>query len=161
MYALVLEYAGRTQEVLPLYEEAMRLMPIPTNTLLRAYSLSLIGAGRYDETITLLKKAVQQEPNYTIAHVRLTECYWLTCREEEARAETGEVLRIHPKFIVGYTAKTWPYKNQADMDLIIKTLRKAGLNWEIRPLRVSSVNDFTLALTLTSAKIIQGCQTNC
>jgi hypothetical protein len=28
---------------------------------------------------------------------------------------------------LGYLAKTWPYKNQADLDYFINSLRKAGL----------------------------------
>mgnify|MGYP000070507695 CR=1 FL=1 len=48
-------------------------------------------------------------------------------REEEARAEADEVLRIGPKFSLEYWAKTIPYKNQADKDRLIGTLRKAGL----------------------------------
>jgi hypothetical protein len=41
--------------------------------------------------------------------------------------EAAEVLRINPKFRVEYWAKTMPYKNEADRELIIGALRKAGL----------------------------------
>jgi adenylate cyclase len=55
-----------------------------------------------------------------IAHVSLG-------REDEARAEAAEVLRIHPGFSLEHFAKTLPYKNQSDIDSAIASLRKAGL----------------------------------
>jgi hypothetical protein len=48
-------------------------------------------------------------------------------REEEARAEAAEMLRINPKFSVEKWAKRLTYKNQADADRFISALRKAGL----------------------------------
>ena len=48
-------------------------------------------------------------------------------REEEARMEAAEILRINPKFLVERWAKTIPYKNEADKGLTIGALRKAGL----------------------------------
>ena len=49
-------------------------------------------------------------------------------REEEARAEAAEVLRIEPRFSLTRFAKAQPYKNQADADLFHNALAKAGLN---------------------------------
>jgi hypothetical protein len=48
-------------------------------------------------------------------------------REEEARARTAQILRIAPKFSVESFANTLPFKNKADIDLYIDSLRKAGL----------------------------------
>jgi hypothetical protein len=47
-------------------------------------------------------------------------------RDEEARAEVAEVLRIHPKFSLE-AAKRVPYKKQADTERIVNAVRKAGL----------------------------------
>jgi len=47
-------------------------------------------------------------------------------RDEEARAEVEEIYR-HPKFSLDYIAKTWPIKKQAEKELFINTLRKAGM----------------------------------
>jgi len=46
---------------------------------------------------------------------------------EEARAEAEEVLRIYPGFSLDYYAEILPLKNQADVDYVISSLRKAGL----------------------------------
>jgi len=48
-------------------------------------------------------------------------------REEEARAEAAEILRINPKFSVDYYAKRLPFKDQSVNDRIVAALRKAGL----------------------------------
>jgi TolB-like protein/Flp pilus assembly protein TadD len=127
MYAVVLMWSDRTQEGIQLCEEAMRLMPIPTNNLLRACAGGLRDAGRYDEAITLLKRAVEQEPNDINAHVFLTTCYWLSGREEEARAEAVKVLRINPKFSLERFERSRPNKNRVKLKMIIDALRKAGV----------------------------------
>jgi tetratricopeptide (TPR) repeat protein len=54
--------------------------------------------GRYDEAITWCKKAIRQEPNSYLAHFMLTVVYSLSGRDEEARIQAAEVLRIQPKF---------------------------------------------------------------
>jgi len=48
-------------------------------------------------------------------------------RDEEARAEAEEILRLNPKFSLESYAKTIPHKNQAQIDRYINALRKAGL----------------------------------
>ena len=48
-------------------------------------------------------------------------------REQEARAEGAEVLRIDPTFSLERYAKMFPLKNQALKDKTFEALRKAGL----------------------------------
>jgi hypothetical protein len=48
-------------------------------------------------------------------------------REQEARAEAEEVLKIEPKFSVKDFAKILAFKNQADLERLTDALRKAGL----------------------------------
>jgi adenylate cyclase len=127
MYAVILEWVGRTQEAIQLYEEAMRLEPIPATIMLRLYAASLISAQRYDEAITFLKRIVEQEPNDMRSHIFLTQCYWLSAREEEARAEAAEVLRLDPKFSVEKWARRSLYKDRVKLKTRIDAMREAGL----------------------------------
>ena len=83
--------------------------------------------GQYQEAITQYKKALRIAPNNIIAHLALAATYSLLGRDEEARAEAEEVLRINPKFSLESFAKTLPFKNQAQVDRFIEALRKAGL----------------------------------
>ena len=51
-------------------------------------------------------------------------------REQEARAEAAEVLRINPKFSLdNYAAMMLAgYKDQSETDKVVDALRKAGLD---------------------------------
>jgi len=80
-------------------------------------------AGRFEETVLEFKKALQDAPDNLFAHLGLAGTYGLMGREEEARAEAAEVLRINPKFSLDNFAKIVP-KDQSDF---INALRKAGL----------------------------------
>jgi len=48
--------------------------------------MALREAGQYDEAISLLKKAIGQEPNDSLAYLGLTTVYSYAGRQEEARA---------------------------------------------------------------------------
>jgi hypothetical protein len=48
-------------------------------------------------------------------------------REQEARAEAAEVLRLNPKFSVDSYAKRLMFKDQSVTDKFVDALRKAGL----------------------------------
>jgi hypothetical protein len=57
----------------------------------------------------------------------LAAVYSLAGRDEKARIEAAEVLRINPKFSLEKFAKSVTYKNQEDKERLISALRKAGL----------------------------------
>ena len=110
-----------------MHERAIRLNPMPPAFYLYQLGLCYVFIGEFEKTIAICRKALSQNPDSLAVHLTLAIAYSLSGREEEARAEVAEVLRIHPKFTVGYAAKTWPYKNQSDIDLVVKAMRKAGL----------------------------------
>jgi tetratricopeptide (TPR) repeat protein len=83
--------------------------------------------GRYEEAIEVLKKAIDLEPRFLMAHLALGVAYVLDRREREACAEAEEVVRIDPKFSLEHYAKLLPVKDQTEHDRIIAALRKAGL----------------------------------
>ncbi len=82
---------------------------------------------RYEEAITVLKKALHYQPDFLPAHVRLAHSYAALGREEELHAEAAEVLRLNPKFSVKKFAKSLPYRDKAVKERYIGALRKAGL----------------------------------
>jgi tetratricopeptide (TPR) repeat protein len=85
------------------------------------------ASGQYEEAIAAFKKAIGRERDYLLGHIALAATYSLAGREEEARAEAAEALRISPKFSLDRFAKAFQWKNQADIDRFIGALRKAGL----------------------------------
>jgi len=125
--SLALRYAGRPKEAITACKEAIRLDPIPPGFYYQNITHLYCLTGQYEEAIKVGKEATRVEPNNFTVRAFLTVAYSLHGRQEEARIEAAEVLRINPKFSIDYWAKTMPYKNEADRELIIGALRKAGL----------------------------------
>ena len=107
----ILNYAGRPEEAIGLIEKAMRLNPhYPPFYLFylgEAYRLT----GRYEEAIAAYKRALTRNPNLLPAHLSLAVIYSELGREEEARAEAAEVLRLNPNFSLEGVRQIVPYKD--------------------------------------------------
>jgi adenylate cyclase len=125
--SLALKYAGRPKEAITMAKEAIRLNPIPPGFYYQNITHLYCLTGQYEEAIKVGKEATRVEPNNFTVRAFLTVAYSLHGRQEEARIEAAEVLRINPKFRVEHWAKTIPFKNEADRELTIGALRKAGL----------------------------------
>jgi adenylate cyclase len=120
-------FAGRSEESIQEYKKAIRLNPLPPSMYPWSLGLSYAYTGQYEEAIPWCKKAVRQEPNDLLAHIMMTVVYSLSGREEEARAEAAEVLRIQPKFSLEKLEKKLTYKREEDKERFIVALPKAGL----------------------------------
>jgi adenylate cyclase len=126
-FGYILHFNGRHKEAIEAIKKAIRLNPFPPNWYFQILGFAYCHAGMYEESISALKEALRVSPDNLFAHTRLTAAYSLSGREQEARAEAAEILRINPKFSLEYFAKTQPYKNPHDRALLIDALRKAGL----------------------------------
>ncbi|UCF00749.1 MAG: tetratricopeptide repeat protein, partial [Deltaproteobacteria bacterium] len=113
-------FARRYEESISEYKIAIRLNPIPPNLYLWSLGLSYGLAGQDEEAIQWCEKAVDQAPDSLMARIMMTAAYSWSGRDEEARAEAAEVLRIDPNFSLERFAK------KAGPDLV-RALRKAGL----------------------------------
>jgi adenylate cyclase len=124
----ILTFAGRLAESIPEYKIAIRLNPIPPGYYSWSLGLSYALTGRYDEAITWCEKAVRQEPNDLLARIMMTVVYSFSGRDEEARAEAAEVLRIQPKFSLKKFEQQLTYKKEVERERFLGALRKAGLS---------------------------------
>jgi adenylate cyclase len=124
MLGHTLRFAGRWEEAIPEYKKAIRLNPIPPDQYFFGLGLAYAWTGQYDEAIKWCEKAVRQKPNSFFAHLMMAVIYSLSGREEEARAEGAEVLRINPKFSLEKFEKRCTGK---DKERFIGALRNAGL----------------------------------
>jgi TolB-like protein len=113
-------FARRDEESIPEYKKAIRLNPIPPGYYFWSLGLSYGLAGQYDEAIPWCEKAVHMEPDDLLARLMMTAVYSWSGRDEEARAEAAEVLRIDPDFSLERFAKKAGPK-------LVSALRKAGL----------------------------------
>ena len=57
----------------------------------------------------------------------LTAAYWLTGSEDQARQAARQVLRVYPKFSVGYWEKRSTGKDKVLKEQLSDAWRKAGL----------------------------------
>jgi adenylate cyclase len=127
MVGKALFFAGRCEESIPEYKRAIRLDPIPPNNHFWSLGLSYAYMGQYEEAITWCEKAVRREPDDLLARMMMTVVFSLSGRDEEARVEAAEVLRIQPKFSVKGFEKKLTYKRKEDSEKFLDALRKAGL----------------------------------
>jgi adenylate cyclase len=126
-YSVTLRATGRPEEAIPLLQKAIRQNPFGPASIYNAFGDVLRDAGRFEESVSAYKKAIQIAPDHFNAHVGLVVTYTWMGRENEARATAAEVLRINPKYSVDYAAKTFFYKDQSFNNKIVAALRKAGL----------------------------------
>ena len=119
--------SGRWDESVSYIQMSIRLNPIPTASKYYMLDRAYFMLGQYDEAVVALKKALQTNPDFIMAHIFLAACYSSMGRDAEAASAAKEVLRINPRFSVESHAKTLPYKDKADIDREVAALRKAGL----------------------------------
>ena len=83
--------------------------------------------GQYEEALSEYKKGLHRSPDAIGVHIPLAVIYILLNRQEEARAAAKKILDINPNFSVERVSKATPYKNEADLKLLVDALREAGL----------------------------------
>ncbi|NWG04667.1 MAG: tetratricopeptide repeat protein [Syntrophaceae bacterium] len=123
---LALAYSGKYEESLPLLEKAARLNPSIAQSFVMS-SMAYRVVGHYDEAYGEAKKAVERNPKSQLAQIALTVTSILTGREEEAHVAAAQVIKINPDFSLEKYGKTLPFKDSHQVDLVIDSLRKAGL----------------------------------
>ncbi len=123
--AFALTDSGKPAEALVAAQKAMRLDPQR-----RDYALVEGGAyvlmGRYEEAIPPLKRFLARYSNIVGAHLLLIACYVELGRNEEARAEAAELLRINPQFSLAVEKQRSPLKEPL-RDRFYADMAKAGL----------------------------------
>jgi adenylate cyclase len=123
----ILSFAGRPQEALGLVEQALRLNPRQPVSLLWLLGHVYLLTGRNEEALATLKSVITRNPNHFAAHADLAILYIDLGREEEARTEIAEVLRVNPKFSLKRMTQTSPFKDPAVLAHRVANVRRAGL----------------------------------
>jgi adenylate cyclase len=123
----VLRCTGRPEEAIPWIKKSMRLNP---TVFSQAWVFDSLGrtyflAEKYEEAIAKYRMAVKLHPDYRDAHIGLAATYAVLGKEEEARAEASEILRIEPNFSIKKYAKFMYF--QVGLEPEIEGLRKTGL----------------------------------
>jgi len=122
-----LRSAGRYEDALGEYERAIRLDPLNTTTPIYHKCATYNVMRQHEDAIATCKKVLEVNPKYLPAYYQLAVAYSTLNRMDEARGSASEILKKNPNFTVENWAKGLPYKKQADIDLLMTGLRKAGL----------------------------------
>ena len=122
--ANLLARVGRTREALDIVDLATQRDPLLADALWELRSIILFQEKRYEEVIrsTIHKNSLQHWD-----HAYLAAAYIRLGREQEARAEAAEVLRMKPDFSILAYAKQDPFKNPADLKHLLDAFHAAGL----------------------------------
>jgi adenylate cyclase len=120
-------FAGKAEESIPEYKIAIRLNPIPPGNHFWSLGLSYAYTEQYEEAIKWCEKSVRKEPDDLLARMMMTVVYSLSGKDEKARAEADEVLRIQPKLSLEKFKKKLTYKREEDRERFLGALRKAGM----------------------------------
>jgi len=84
-------------------------------------------AGQLEKALATYEQVLHRYPEDMRALIGLAATYSLLGREEEARAQATQILRMEPKFNLKSFVKTLPFKNKIDAALLLDSLYKAGL----------------------------------
>ena len=127
MQGTALLHSERFEEAISYLKKSLRLNPIlPFSQCLNNLGSAYRFLGRYDESIEAYKKLLQLYPDHLPGHANLAATYIMAGREEEARAEAEEIMRIDPQFSLERFARSFPYR-QALVKELVQAWRKAGL----------------------------------
>jgi adenylate cyclase len=126
-----LHYSGRSEEAIVHIKKAMRLSPYYPAIYLMFLADSYFSIRRYDESIAankqLLERARMGEWPIYSPHMGLALTYIELGKEEKARFHAAELLRTNPRFSLKTFPSRNPYKNPADMERRLESLRKLGI----------------------------------
>ena len=123
----IMDFSGKPAGAVSLAEKAMRLDPRNPEGYLIEEGWSYTQMRRYKEALPILKRVLTRYPNNLGAHQLLVVDYTELGREDEARAEAAEVLRISPHFSLDMWRQRSPQKNRALLERNLADLGKAGL----------------------------------
>ena len=123
----ILTWAGRPDETIILVKRAMRLNPMYPIEYLWNLGHAYYLLGRHEEAIDVLKRIRDRNPDYFPAHVYLTASYSELGWEEETRIGAAEFKRLSPETSIEAWRQRLPYKDEAVLERLLSSLRKAGL----------------------------------
>jgi adenylate cyclase len=122
----VYRIAGLLEEALRSFEHAVRVSPV--DPLLHfpfgGMGNAFIELRRFEEAIVAGKKALRQNPSFSVGYRCLASAFAHLGRDAEAREAAARLLQLDPAFAISGLIARGGYSNSK---LLIEGLRKAGL----------------------------------
>jgi adenylate cyclase len=122
----VYRIAGLPEEAVRSFERAIRMSPVDPglHTRFGGMAMAFIELRRFDEAIVAGKKALRQNPSFSVAHRCLASAFAHLGRDAEAREAAARMFEFDPAFTISAWIARGGYSNAK---LLIEGLRKAGL----------------------------------
>lgn len=123
----VLHFGGQPERVAGLIEKAKRLNPYYPFYYTLYVGQSLFTMRRFGEAVEMIARAVAHNPESLPSQFFLAAACGQLGETERARDALADVRRINPEFSLSQARAIAAYRREADMDLLLDGLRKAGL----------------------------------
>src|SRR5262249_54957573 len=123
--ALALNADGRPGDAVLAVQKAIRLDPAMGDFFARELGFDYLAMGRFPGAIVAFKRHAASYPTDFYSHVGLAIAYTELGRDQDARTEAAEVMRLNPRFTL-----VSPEKIGKDVAMAKRgnaDLRKAGL----------------------------------
>ncbi|OAF05959.1 adenylate cyclase [Bradyrhizobium neotropicale] len=118
--------AGLPEEAIRSFERAIRASPVDPllHRPLTGMGMALVELGRFDEAVVAARKALRQNPFFSLTYCCLASAFAHLGRDAEAREAAARVLETDPAFTIsGFIARG----GRSNAKVLIEGLRKAGL----------------------------------
>jgi adenylate cyclase len=125
--AMALRSNGQYEEAILRHKKALQLNPVRPLTYLNNLAWAYLYSKQYEKAISLWNETLEHNPDYLFAYMGLTVAYWLSGSEAQAKQAAQHVLRINPKFSVGYWEKRSYLKDEERKEQVFEAWRQAGL----------------------------------
>jgi adenylate cyclase len=123
-------WAGEVETAMAAFEKAMRLSPLdPQWTASAKFGMAsaLCWAGRSEEALPWVRRALQNRPDWAGIHRLLIAVLWLIGRHAEARELAGRYVEMLPGFSLRDARKVSPVRGTPGHERYYDALREAGL----------------------------------
>jgi adenylate cyclase len=125
--ARILVYSGRPKEAVVAAEKGVRLNPRQPVLCLTQLGLAYLSMGRFREARSIFEETFAKSPNQPAGYMLKAIADVELGRNDDARAEAAEVLRLSPHYSLATWQQAYPLKDPALQDRWRSDLRKAGL----------------------------------
>jgi adenylate cyclase len=125
--ARILTFSGRPAESIVAAEKGMRLNPRHPEYYLMQVGIAYLSMGRFKEARSIFEETYAKAPNQPSGYMFKAIADVEMGRNDDARAEGAEILRLSPHYSLATWQQDYPLKDPALQERWRTDLRKAGL----------------------------------
>jgi tetratricopeptide (TPR) repeat protein len=120
-------YAGDFRKAAQYEEQAQRLSPLSRYQSKVEEARARFHLGDLVAARDIASRVLIEKPHWLTAQVTLAASLWNLGNKEEARLAVRKMRANHPHLTASRWAQGLPYRNQSDIEALVKPLRLAGM----------------------------------